>query len=86
MTVTLTAEQEKFIAEQLADGHYRSAADVVAQSLGMLRAQEEFIRENAAELKEKIAVGIEQIRRGEVLEGEKVFNHLLEKNRRRTRK
>jgi len=86
MTVTLTAEQEQFIAEQLKGGHYRSAADVVAQSLGMLRAQEEFIRENAAELREKIAVGIEQIRRGEVLEGEKVFDQLIEKNRRRTRK
>jgi antitoxin ParD1/3/4 len=86
VTVTLTTEQEKFIAEQLADGHYRSASDVIAQSLGMLRAQEEFIRENAAELREKIAVGIEQIRRGEVLEGEKVFDQLIEKNRRRTRK
>ena len=86
MTVTLTAEQEQFIAKQLKGGHYRSAADVVAQSLGMLRAQEEFIRENAAELREKIAVGIEQIRRGEVLEGEKVFERLIEKNRQRTRK
>ena len=86
MTVTLTAEQEQFIAEQLKGGHYRSVDDVVAQSLGMLRAQEEFIRENAAELREKIAVGIEQIRRGEVLEGEKVFDRLIEKNRRRTRK
>ena len=86
MTVTLTAEQERFIAEQVKDGHYRSAADVVAQSLGMLRAQEEFIRENAAELKEKIAVGMEQIRRGEVLEGGKVFDQLIEKNRQRIRK
>ncbi|MEI9961590.1 MAG: type II toxin-antitoxin system ParD family antitoxin [Limisphaerales bacterium] len=47
MTVTLTAEQEQFITEQLKDGHYRSPADVVAQSLGMLRAQEEFIHSNA---------------------------------------
>ena len=69
MTVTLTAEQEKFVAEQLAGGHYRSATDVVAQSLGMLRAQEEFIRSNAAELREKIASGMEQIRRGEVVDG-----------------
>ena len=52
----------------------------------MLRAQEKFIRENAAELKEKIAVGIEQIRRGEVLDGGKVFERLIEKNRQRTRK
>ena len=69
MTVTLTAEQEKFVAEQLAGGHYRSATDVVAQSLGMLRAQEEFIRSNVVELREKIASGLEQIRRGETADG-----------------
>ena len=85
MTVTLTAEQEQFIAEQLKGGHYRSASDVIAQSLGMLRAQEEFIRSNAAELREKIAVGIGQANRGELLDGYTVIDGLLEKNRRRTR-
>ena len=39
MRVTLTAEEEQLIAEQLKDGHYRSADDVVAQSLGMLRVR-----------------------------------------------
>ena len=48
MTVTLTAEQEQFIAEQLKSGHYRSASDVVSRSLGMLRVQEEFIRSTYA--------------------------------------
>jgi antitoxin ParD1/3/4 len=81
MTVTLTAEQEKFIAEQLAGGHYRSAADIIAQSLGMLRAQEEFIRSNAAELREKIAIGMEQIRRGEVIDGRKAIQNLRVKLR-----
>jgi len=76
MTVTLTAEQEKFVAEQLAGGHYRSATDVIAQSLGMLRAQEEFIRSNAAELREKIAAGMEQIRRGEVVDGRTAIRNL----------
>ncbi|MDD5141278.1 MAG: type II toxin-antitoxin system ParD family antitoxin [Verrucomicrobiales bacterium] len=79
MTVTLTAEQEQFIAEQLKDGHYRSADDVVAQSLGMLRAQEEFIRSNMTELREKIATGMEQIRRGEVVDGETVIRNLRAK-------
>ena len=83
MTVTLTAEQEQFIAEQLKGGHYRSAGDVIAQSLGMLRAQEEFIRSNAAELREKIAVGLEQIKRGEVVDGRKAIQNLREKLRRR---
>ncbi len=83
MTVTLTAEQEKFIAEQVSSGHYRSAADIVAQSLGMLRAQEEFIRSNAAGLREKIASGMDQIRRGEVMDGKAATQNLREKLRQR---
>jgi antitoxin ParD1/3/4 len=85
MTVTLTAEQEQFIAEQLKDGHYRSAADVVAQSLGMLRAQEEFIRSNIVELREKIASGMEQIRHGEVVDGKTAIKNLREKLHQRER-
>jgi putative addiction module CopG family antidote len=79
MTITLTSEQEKFIAGELKAGHYRTAADVVAQSLGMLRAQEEFIRTNAAELRDKIASGMEQIRRGEVVDGRKAIQDLRQK-------
>ncbi|HEY5233691.1 MAG TPA: type II toxin-antitoxin system ParD family antitoxin [Verrucomicrobiae bacterium] len=85
MTVTLTAEQEQFITAQLKGGHYRSADDVVAQSLGMLRAQEKFIRSNIVELREKIAVGVEQANRGELLDGRAVIDALLEKNRQRPR-
>jgi Arc/MetJ-type ribon-helix-helix transcriptional regulator len=55
--------------EQLAGGRYRDVADIITQSLGMLRAQEELIRSNAAELREKIATGMEQIRRGEMVDG-----------------
>jgi antitoxin ParD1/3/4 len=83
MTVTLTSEQEKFIAEQLKGGHYQSANDVITQSLGMLRAQEEFIRSNAAELREKIAAGLEQVKRGEVVDGRTAIRNLREKLRRR---
>lgn len=79
MTVTLTAEQEQFVAEQLKSGHYQSANDVVAQSLGMLRAQEEFIRANATELREKIASGLEQIRRGETVDGRTAIKNLRTK-------
>ena len=79
MTVTLTAEQEQFIAGELKAGHYRSAADVVAQSLGMLRAQEEFIRTNVAGLRDKIASGMDQIRRGEVVDGRQAIQNLRQK-------
>ena len=85
MTITLTADQEKFIAEQVECGHYRSVADVIAQSLGMLRAQEEFMRSNAGELREKIASGLEQIRRGEVVEGKAAIQNLRNKLHQRER-
>lgn len=85
MTVTLTAEQEKFIAEQVGSGYYQSAADVIAQSLGMLRAQEEFIRSNVAALREKIASGREQIQRGETVDGKTAIQTLREKLHQRER-
>ena len=85
MTVTLTAEQEKFIAEQVGSGHFRSAAEVVAQGLGIFRAQEEFIRTNAAELREQITSGFEQIQRGEVVDGRTAIQRLREKLHRHER-
>lgn len=85
MTVTLTSELEKFVAEQIKSGHYRSADDVVAQSLGMLRAQEQFIREHVVELREKIAAGMEQIGRGETVDGKTAIQNLQAKLKQRER-
>ena len=85
MTVTLTAEQEQFITEQLKDGHYRSASDVIGQSLGMLRAQEEFIRTNVSELREKITSGMEQIKCGDVVDGRAAIQNLRENLQQRER-
>jgi antitoxin ParD1/3/4 len=83
MTVTLTPELEQFVAEQLKTGYYRSADDVIAQSLGMLRAQEEFIETHTAELREKIGVGLDQIRKGQVVNGRQAIQDLREKLRKR---
>ena len=85
MTVTLTSEQEKFIAEQVGSGHFKSAADVIAQSLGMMRAQEEFIRSNVSELRDKIASGVKQIRQGETVDGKTALKNLRVKLYKRER-
>ncbi len=83
MTVTLTPEQEKFVAEQLERGHYQSVADIIAQGLGILRAQEDFISANTTELREKIAIGRQQIERGEFVDGREGIRKLREKLKRR---
>ncbi len=76
MTVTLTPDQEAFIAQQLASGHYQSPGDAINESLGMLRSQEEFIRANATELRRNLAVGLEQARRGELVDGKTAIEDL----------
>jgi hypothetical protein len=48
-----------------------------------LRTQERFIRDNSSELREKIAVGLRQIGRGETVDGRKVIQDLRKKLYRR---
>jgi antitoxin ParD1/3/4 len=79
MNVTLTPEQEKFISEQVKSGHYKSPNDVITQSLGMLRAQEEFVRTHAGELREKIAIGLDQVGQGKVIDGKTAITNLRRK-------
>ena len=49
----------------------------------MLQAQEEFIQSNATELRGKIAVGLEQIQNGDVIDGRTAIQAVREKLRRR---
>ena len=51
----------------------------------MLRSQEEFVRSNVAELRDKIASGVEQIRRGETVDGKTAIQKLREQLNQRER-
>ena len=82
MTITLTAEQEKFIAERLEREGNSSPEAIVAEALKLAQAKEEYNR-RLAELRHEINIGIQQIERGEVLDGREVFARLREKNRQR---
>jgi antitoxin ParD1/3/4 len=84
MTVTLTAEQERFIAERMNRGGHSSPEKIVDEGLKLIRAKEEY-QGRLVELRRQIQIGVDQIKRGEVLDGEVVFDGLREKNRRRAR-
>ena len=75
MTIQLKPEQEKFIQEKIASGEYSNADDVISQAFQLLEAREKKIQE----LKNKIAVGTEQIANGKVTDGEIVFDRLQER-------
>jgi len=85
MTVTLTPEQEKFVTQQVESGHFRSAVEVINQSLNMLQAQEQFIRSQEMELREKVSEGLSQTNSADLVEGKKAIADLKEKLRNRSR-
>jgi antitoxin ParD1/3/4 len=78
MTVTLTAEQEQFIAERMNRGGYSSPEKIVDEGLKLIHAKEEY-QGRLVELRREIQIGIDQVNRGEVLDREAVFDRLLEK-------
>jgi antitoxin ParD1/3/4 len=74
--ISLTPELEAFVASRVSSGRYQSASEVVRAGLRLLE-QDELEREAARrEIQQKIAVGLEHARRGELLDGEAVFDEL----------
>ena len=83
MNITLRSEQEKFILEEIEKGRYQTAEQVINEALKLLEEsnrQRDEIR--LEELRQKIAVGTEQIKKGQTTDGEEVFGRLQEKLRR----
>lgn len=59
-TITLTDEQEAIISERIKSGAYKSADEVIAASLNLLKEQEKRIEAQRRE----IMLGVEDIKQG----------------------
>jgi len=77
MYIQIKRELEQFIQTQLASGRFASADDVINEAFKLLQEREQRIEE----LRQKIAVGTEQIANGQITDGEVVFARLQEKIR-----
>ncbi|OUL31158.1 CopG family transcriptional regulator [Nostoc sp. T09] len=77
MYIQIKPELEQFIQAQLASGRFASADEVINEAFKLLQEREKRIEE----LRQKIAVGTEQIAKGQVTDGEVVFARLQEKIR-----
>jgi antitoxin ParD1/3/4 len=78
MNIKLKPEIEQFIQAQIATGRFANAEDVINEAFKLLEERERRIEE----LRQKIAVGTEQIAKGQVTDGEIVFARLQEKAKR----
>lgn len=82
MKVALEPEQEQFVNLQIHQGRYATAEQVISSALKLLEeSQRQKDEKRLEELRQKIAVGTEQIRRGQVTDGEVVFARLQDKIR-----
>lgn len=75
MNIALKPEYQQFIQSQIEKGNYANVDEVISAAFRLLEQRERRLEE----LSQKIAVGTEQIARGQVTDGEIVFTRLQEK-------
>lgn len=75
MNIALKPEYQQFIQSQIEKGNYANVDEVISAAFRLLEERERRLEE----LSQKIAVGTEQIARGQVTDGEIVFTKLQEK-------
>ena len=76
MTVRLSPEQERRLADVVRSGAYQNAEQVVDRALEMLLAQEEWLAENRDQIAAAIELGFAEAERGELIEGDEVRSRM----------
>jgi len=76
LTVSLTPQLGDFVASRVSTGKYVSASEVIREGLRLLQERELYRDAEMERLRREIAIGLDQARAGELLDGEKVFDEL----------
>ncbi|MBN3874618.1 MAG: type II toxin-antitoxin system ParD family antitoxin [Nostoc sp.] len=82
MNISLTPELEQLVKDKVSSGKYHSVSEVMGEALRLLEERDRIREQRLAELKAKIQVGIEELERGEGIDGEEVFAEIEEDIRR----
>jgi antitoxin ParD1/3/4 len=86
MNVSLTPELEQFVQSRVATGRYQTASEVVREGLRLLEERERAREIALKELRAKIRRGVEQADRGELIDGDSVFEEIRQLSARRRAK
>ena len=78
VNISLTPELEAFLQSRVRSGRYLSSSEVVREALRLLEQREQEREAALADLKAKLKRGAAQARRGDLLDGNKVFDELRE--------
>jgi antitoxin ParD1/3/4 len=79
VTVTVPQELEGLVAEMVEKGFFLAPEEALIHGLYLLRDEYAIHKANTEDLRKKALVGIEQADRGELIDGELVFEKLRAK-------
>lgn len=77
MNVSLTPELERWVSQKVDGGRYRSASEVVREGLRLLQEKEEERAVRLEALRRDVEIGLEELDRGESVDGEEAFDRVL---------
>jgi antitoxin ParD1/3/4 len=89
VNISLTPELGAFLQSRVKSGRYQTTSEVVREALRLLQNQEKEREEGLKQLRAKLQRGAAEADRGEVLDGDSVFQELrqmIEERRRAKRK
>lgn len=81
MNIQIKPELEQIIQAQIATGRYTNPEDVISKALKLLLEWDQGYQNWVEETREKVDVAIEQLDRGEGIDGEVVISQLRDKLR-----
>ena len=83
MNVSLTPELESFVTAKVESGMYGSQSEVVREGLRFLRERDRAMEARLQDLRSEVAEGVEQARRGDLIQGEQVREKIRRKSQKR---
>jgi len=75
MNITLNPDQSAFVQNQIEEGQYININALISDAIKLLADR----HQRLVELRAKVAIGTEQIRNGQLTDGELVFDRLQRK-------
>jgi antitoxin ParD1/3/4 len=86
MDISLPPELEELVRQMVESGQYNSTSEVIQDALWLLYYRDRLREIKLEELRQEIAIGLEQADKGQLTPAEEVFDRLRERNERFSKK